>query len=69
MSRHRQAGLSLQPSETAVLHVASRIYAAYIQTGRVEAGQETTMIQRAIEEAYHMAVLVDRVVVSDDEMG
>ena len=52
-----------------MLHVASRIYAAFITTNRVESGQEVAMMQRAIEEAYHMAQLVDRVVVSDDEMG
>jgi hypothetical protein len=69
MSRRGQASLSLQPSETAVLQVASRIYAAYIQTGQVHAGQEVTMMQRAIEQAYHMARMVDHVVMSDDEMG
>jgi hypothetical protein len=69
MSRRGQASLSLQPSETAVLHVASRIYAAFIQTGQVPAGQEVAMMQRAIEQAYHMAKMVDHVVMSDDEMG
>jgi hypothetical protein len=69
MSRRDRASLSLQPSETAVLHVASRIYAAYIHTGRVESGQEVAMIHRSIEEAYHMARLVDQVVMSDDEMS
>lgn len=69
MARRGQASLNLQPSETAVLHVASRIYAAFITTNRVESGQEVAMMQRAIEEAYHIAQLVERVVVSDDEMG
>lgn len=67
--RGRKASLKLQPSETAVLHAASRLYAAYISTGRVEVGQEAAYIKRAIEEAHYMAKLTDQMVVSDEEMG
>lgn len=68
MSRNR-ASLRLQPSETAVLHAASRIYAAYISSGQVADGQQVAMMQRAIEEAYYLATAVDDVVLSDDELG
>ncbi|MFZ3193560.1 MAG: hypothetical protein WA154_10190 [Moraxellaceae bacterium] len=67
--RGKSSSLKLQASETAVLHAASRLYAAYITAGRVEVGQEAAYIKRAIEEAHYMAKLTDQMVVSDDEMG
>ncbi|MEC7119772.1 MAG: hypothetical protein VXW65_07710 [Pseudomonadota bacterium] len=65
----RSTSLRLQPSETAVLHAASRLYAAYITAGRVEVGQEAAYIKRSIEEAHYRAKLTDQLVIFDDEMG
>ena len=67
--RSKSSSLKLQAGETAVLHAASRLYAAYITAGRVEVGQEADYIKRSIEEAHYMAKLTDQMVVSDDEMG
>jgi len=59
--------LALQASETAVLHAASRIYAAYVAAGKVPDGGEAEMIEKSVRAATKMAVMTDRLVQSDDE--
>ena len=61
--------LSLQPSETALFHAASRIYAAYIASGHVTEGNEDDMLDRSITEALKMAQRVEEAVQSDRELG
>ena len=60
------AHLQLQPSETAVLHAASRIFAALVPTCTDEADVEERM-QRSIRLAIRMAHLTDRILQSDTE--
>jgi hypothetical protein len=59
--------ISLQPSEAAVYAAASRIYAAYIASGHVTAGNENGMIDRSVDEAVQMAQLIEEKVQSDQE--
>lgn len=61
--------VSLQPSESALFQVASRIYAAYVATGRVTEGNENDMIDRSIAEALQMERLIEEAVQSDKELG
>jgi hypothetical protein len=61
--------LSLQPSETALLHAASRIYAAYIASGHVTEGNEDDMLDRSLAEALKLAQLAEEAVQSDRELG
>jgi hypothetical protein len=61
--------LSLQPSEAALLEAASRIFAAYIQAGRVLEGAERDMIERCVTEAMHIAARIEELVSSDNELG
>ena len=60
--------LKLQHSESVVCHVASRIYAAYISSGRVASGEEKHWIKRSIKEAIDLCVATDEAVSSDDEV-
>ena len=60
--------LKLQPSEAAVFHAASRIYAAYIASGQVGDQEAEAWMNRAIAEAIQMADATDQLVVSDDEL-
>lgn len=68
MPRQAIAHLQLQPSETAVLHAASRIFAALVaaQGGVDEANVEARM-QLAIRLAIRMAHETDRILQSDTE--
>ena len=61
--------LSLQPSEAVVVQAASHIYAAYIIAGRVPEGQTELWMQRALQEAYHLAKMADDAIQSDSELG
>lgn len=63
----QQTFLELQPSETAVLHAASRIYAAYVVRGVVAQGAEQQWIQKSIQEAVQLAYWTDQAVQSDNE--
>lgn len=67
MSRSPSAFLELQPSETAVFHAASRIYAAHVAAGRVDEGNEGEVMKRCIRVAIRLALLTDKTVQSDDE--
>jgi hypothetical protein len=67
--RHRQAAayLSLQPSETAVLHAASRIFAAFIAHGDVTDANQHELSNRAVMLAVRMALVIEKYVQSDNE--
>jgi len=61
--------LLLQPSEAIVAQSAANIYAAYIATGRVSAGQEQEWMRRSIQEAFTIARLTDEALHCDTEMA
>lgn len=63
------AYLKLEPSETAVLHVASRIYAAQLVVHTGDASKEEGLMQQSILQAIKMARLVEALVQSDQEKG
>ena len=60
--------MKLQPSESVVAHVASRIYAAYLISGKVSDGQESKWLKRSIDQAIELCLATDDAVSSDDEM-
>ncbi|MBA2538042.1 MAG: hypothetical protein H0V17_00280 [Deltaproteobacteria bacterium] len=61
------AYLSLEPSETAVLHAASRILAGHIAAGTVTADNEDAAADRAVRQAARMALVIEKYVQSDGE--
>lgn len=63
-----KAQMSLQPSEAVVVQAAATIYAAYITTGQVTAGQEKEWIHKSIQEAILLAQTTDANIRSDDEV-
>jgi hypothetical protein len=67
--RHRKAAayLALQPSETAVLHAASRILAAFIANGTLDANNEQDLANRSVRLATGMAVVIEKYIQSDNE--
>ncbi len=67
MSNGPIAAIELQQSEAAVLAVASRFFAAYISSGRVDEESEDETMERCIMTALRMALRVDRLLQSDDE--
>ena len=67
-SRQQAAAyLVLQPSETAVLHAASRIMAGFIATGAVTEDNELEQSDRAVRLATRMALVIEKYVQSDNE--
>lgn len=68
-AQHRRASayLALEPSETAVLHAASRILAGYIASGAVNEGNEKELSDRAVRLATRMAIVIERYIQSDNE--
>jgi len=62
------AYLKLDPSETAVLHVASRIYSGHLAARAAGVNTEELM-KASILEAIKMARLVEALVQSDQEKG
>ena len=61
------AYLVLQPSETAVLHAASRLMAGFIANGQVTADNELEQSDRAVRLATRMALVIEKYVQSDNE--
>ena len=61
--------LNLQQSETAVVHAASRIYAAYLSSGRIQENNKNIMIEKAVDAALLMASLAEKKITSDDELA
>ena len=62
-----EAFLQLHPSEQAVVHAASRIFAAHVAAGRVSDDNQAEIEERSVRAAIRIAVLTDRLVQSDDE--
>ena len=60
--------LSLQASETAVFNCASRIFAAYICSGKVTDENKNEYYKTAIRDAIRMGVIVEKSVQSDEEL-
>ena len=67
MSEAAVASLKLQPSETAVLHAASRIFAAWVAAGKVSPENQAQVIEASISAAIQMAKSADDRIFSDDE--
>ena len=65
--RNAAAYLALQPSETAVLHAASRIFAGFVANGEVTTENEKELSDRAVRLATRMALVIEKYVQSDDE--
>lgn len=61
------AYLVLQPSETAVLHAASRVLAGMIAAGEVNADNENDQADRAVKIATRMALVIEKYIQSDNE--
>jgi hypothetical protein len=51
--------VTLQPSEQTLVTAAAAIYAADISAGRVEDGQESAWMDRAIKAAFRIARITD----------
>ncbi|MEQ8818807.1 MAG: hypothetical protein RLY93_01075 [Sumerlaeia bacterium] len=61
--------LTLQKSEAAVAHCASRIFAAYIAQGVVTDSNQEDMIEKSVRAAMKLAYRTEQLVLSDDEPG
>ena len=61
--------MKLHWSESVVAIAASQIFAAYIQAGRVNDGNEEEMLLKAIRTAIKLADTTDNMIKSDDEGG
>ncbi len=61
------AYLKLEPSEAAVFHAASRVFAAYLSNNQVTEETEAAYMKRAVSTAIQLAVLTERRIQSDDE--
>ena len=59
--------LDLQKSERVVAKIAGQIYAAYIQTNKVNDDNVNEMIQRAVHEAARIADWTDKLVKDSEE--
>ncbi len=59
--------LGLQQSETAVLHSASRIYAAYLASNQVTEANESALMSKSVRTAIQLAVIAEKLIQSDDE--
>jgi hypothetical protein len=59
--------LRLQSSETTVCHMASRLLAAYISSGQLNAGNEEQLLEQSLVLAIKLAHKADRRIESDDE--
>jgi hypothetical protein len=61
------AYLNLQPSEEAVLHAASRIFAGFIAAGSVTAETQNELADRSVKLATRMALVIEKYIQSDNE--
>ena len=59
--------IALKPSEQTIVAAASRLYAAYVVSGRAQEGQEQQWMERSINEAIQLARTVDDAVQADGE--
>jgi len=63
------AALELQPSESVVVHAASRILSSLIASGRLTEASRQDLIAFSVRTAIDLALEIDRILVSDDEGG
>ena len=61
------AYLKLEPSEQAVFHAASRLFAAYVATGQLTESNEAELMKLAVTRSIQLALLTERSVQSDGE--
>lgn len=61
--------ITLKPSEQAVLGAAATIYAGYTSANKVPEGEETTWLQRSLNEAISLAKLTDESIRADGEFN
>ncbi len=64
-----QTRLNLAHSEATVVDAASRIFAAYQASNRVDDSNEDEMVERSIKLAIKMAKRVDSLVKAEGEMS
>lgn len=64
----KQRYFSLEPSERAVYAAASRIYAAYIISGRQNEANRGDLMRQSIQEAIEIGLVVEDRVQSDNEL-
>jgi hypothetical protein len=57
----------MQHSESVIAEMASRIYAAFIQTNKVADNNEDQYIKKAVHTAAKMADYTDKLIESDEE--
>ena len=60
--------IKLQHSESVVAHAASRIYSAYIVSGKVNDDNQDQWMRKSIKAAIKICVATDDAVISDDEI-
>jgi hypothetical protein len=63
------AALELQHSEAAVVHAASRIFAALVAAGRISESNQAEQVRYCVRTAIDLAQEADRVLDSDAESG
>lgn len=61
--------LALKPSEKAVFECASRIFAAYISSGKVTEENKSDYYKTAVRDAIRIAEIVEKQIQSDDELA
>lgn len=59
--------LHLQSSESRVANVAATLFAAYIQRGEINDGNEAEYLKKAVATAIRLVAYTDRMVKSDEE--
>jgi hypothetical protein len=59
----------LQPSESVVCQMASRLLAAFISSGQLKPENEDDLIDRSLKMAIKLSLKADRAIESDDESG
>jgi len=62
------AALTLEPSETAVLEAASRIFSALIAAGRLGEENQDELVELSVRAAVALAREADRAIESDHEV-
>lgn len=60
--------VTLQPTEQVLLSAAASIYAAYLASDKVPAGQEDQWMDRSIQAAFRMCRVIDASVQADKEL-
>jgi len=59
--------INLQSSEKILVQTAGTIYAAYLQSGRVEVEKEQEYINKSVDEAIKIALKVEHLVTDAEE--